>query len=170
MTASQNQGSDKESSPILSSTDDDSDKGEPPPPPDDSVVHVQHPHTVVFKCIGAVRDSQSQETLRIAKHKVHNGWTVPVRMRHEPTNIVDAQAVVFECKVEEKWERIGYVVSDILNEVHSAIDNNLLLDVKLKWVKYITDWTRSDPGYFAGIAVTKCGQWERKVVRYRSTR
>ena len=41
MTASQNQGSDKESSPILSSTDDDSDKSEPPPPPKSSRVRLR---------------------------------------------------------------------------------------------------------------------------------
>ncbi len=126
-----------------------------------------HPHTVVFKCIGAVRDRQYQDALRTAKHNLQNGWTVPVRMRYQPTNIMDARAVVFECSLEEKWVKIGYVVKDILDEVHSAIDNNLILNVKFKWVKYITDWTRSGPGYFAGITVTKSGQWERKVVRFK---
>ena len=33
----------------------------------------------------------------------------------------------------------------ILDEVHSAIDNNLVVEVKFQWVKYITDWTRSGP-------------------------
>lgn len=68
---------------------------------------------------------------------MHNGCTVPVRMRYEPTNIVDARAVVFECLLEEKWVKIGYVVRDILDKVHSAIDNSLILNVRFKWLKYI---------------------------------
>ena len=50
------------------------------------------PHTVVFKCIGAVRDTDSQTTLRTARDRLASGWTVPVRMRPEPTNIRDLRA------------------------------------------------------------------------------
>ena len=58
----------------------------------------------------------------------------------------------------------------ILDEVHYAIGNNLVVEVKFQWVKYITDWIRSGPGYFAGIAVTSSDQWESNVVRFKSTR
>ncbi len=57
------------------------------------------PHTIVFKCIGAARDPQSQITLRTARDRMSNGYTVPVRMKPEPTNIVDSRAIVFECKI-----------------------------------------------------------------------
>ena len=50
---------------------------------------------------------------------------------------------MFECKLEDKWQKSGYVVKDILDEVHSAIDSNLVVEVKFQWVKYITD---SGPG------------------------
>lgn len=60
------------------------------------------PHTIVFKCIGAVRDVGSQRALRTARDNIHNGWTVPVRMIPEPTNIVDSRAIVFECKLKGK--------------------------------------------------------------------
>ena len=91
-------------------------------------------HTVVFKCIGAVRDTQSQRVLYQAKNKLDSGWSVPVRMIPKPTNVKYARAVVFECKLEDKWEKIGYVVRDILEEVHSALNNNLVLEVKFQWV------------------------------------
>ena len=128
------------------------------------------PHTVVFKCIGAVRDTDSQTTLRTARDRLASGWTVPVRMRPEPTNIRDSRAVVFECKLDGKWIKVGYVVSNILDEVNAAINSNEILDVQFKWVKFITMWTRSGPGYYAGISVTKNGQWEPNVLRFRSTR
>ena len=109
------------------------------------------PHTVVFKCIGAVRDSDSQTTLRAARDRLADRYTVPVRMRQEPTNIMDSRAVVFERELNGKWNKVGYVVSDILEEVHAAINANKILDTRFKWMKYITTWTRSGPGYFAGM-------------------
>ena len=50
-----------------------------------------------------------------------SGSTVPVRMIPEPTNVRDARAIVFECQIENQWKRVGYVVSEILEEVHAAI-------------------------------------------------
>lgn len=127
------------------------------------------PHTVVFKCIGATKDLQSQDALRKAKDRISMGWTVPVRMRPEPTNIVDSQAIVFECEIDGKWKKIGYVVSNILNEVHAAIDANLILSVHFKCIKFVTHWSQSAPGFYAGISVTKNGPWDNKVKLFRST-
>ena len=124
----------------------------------------------VFKCIGAVRDVNSQTSLRTCRDRMANGWTVPVTMEHEPTNIKDVKAIAFKCEIDGKWHRIGYVVSEILEEVHAAISADQIVSVRFAWVKYVTDWTRSGPGYFAGIGVTKKGQWEAKVLRYKSTR
>lgn len=62
------------------------------------------PHTVVFKCIGAVRDSDSQTTLRAARDKLADHYSVPVRMRPEPTNIKDSRAIMFECEMNGKWK------------------------------------------------------------------
>ena len=96
--------SEKELSPLLCSSDDDSD---PQSPESSTTCLVTHAHTVVFKCIGAVRDSESQRTLYQAKMKRDTGTDVPVRMRPEPTNTVDARAIVFECQITEKGERSG---------------------------------------------------------------
>ena len=92
---SQNLKVESESLPVSDSTDDESDDSEPLP---SSSGAAPLSHTVVFKCIGAVRDTQSQRVLYQAKNKLGSGWSVPVRMRPEPTNIRDARAVVFECK------------------------------------------------------------------------
>jgi len=98
-----------------------------------------------------------------------SGCTVPVRMRPEPTNIVDSQAIVFECELDGKWNKISCVVSDILDEVHAGISSNLIISVKFKCIKYVTHWTRSGPAYFAGISITKNGPWDRGVKLYQST-
>ena len=84
-----------------------------------------------------------------------------MRMRPEPTNIADSRAIV--CELDGKWEKIGYVVSDILHEVHTVMSRNLILSVEFKYIKYVTHWTRSGPGYFAAINVTKSGPWDHRV-------
>ena len=61
-------------------------------------------NTVTFKCIGATRDIQYQKILRIACERIRNGYFVPVCITPEPDNI---KAIAFECKLDEKWERIG---------------------------------------------------------------
>ena len=127
------------------------------------------PHTVVFKCIGATRDTQSQAALCSAQNRMLHGWTVAVRMRPEPTNIADSRAIVFECELDGKWEKIGYVVRDIVHEVHTAMSRNLILSVEFKCIKYVTHWTRSGPGYFAAINVTKSGPWDHRVKLFSST-
>lgn len=127
------------------------------------------PHTVIFKCIGASRDTHSQVVLRTARDMIANGETVPVRMIPEPTNMVDSRAIVFECQVEKKWSKIGYVVSEVLDPVHAAIRSNTIVSVEFRGVRYVTHWSASGPGYYAAISVTKMGPWDRIVKRYQST-
>ena len=62
------------------------------------------------------------------------------------------------------------MVRDILDEVNAVINRNEILSVEFEWVQFITHWSRSGPGYYAGISVTKRGPWNRKVVRFKSTR
>ena len=149
----------------------DTDEGEPD---EDTLLEepceTNTPHTVIFKCIGAVRDESSQATLCAARDRLSKGYTVPVRITPEPTNIYDSKAIAFVCEIDLKWKRVGYVVKEILNEVHSVLNENKVLSVKFEWIKYVTNWTRSGPGYFAGISVTKSGQWPSNVVKHRSTR
>ena len=44
------------------------------------------------------------------------------------------------------------------------------MSVELAWAQYITDWTRSGPVFFAGVAVEKKGQWSDNARRAASTR
>ena len=126
-------------------------------------------HTVVFKVIGCTKEAMYQDTLYKAKCVLESGNDVTVKLDPEPTNPQDSQAVAFVCLLERKQYRIGYVVREILPDVHSALNNNEIVDVKFGWIKYRSDW-RSGPGYFAGVKVTKIGQWSRSVVRAASAR
>lgn len=127
-------------------------------------------HTVVFKVIGCTKEPQYQYILEKARNLMEQGQSVCVKLSPEPDNPFDPKAIAFLCKVDEKYERVGYVVREVQDAVHVALSANDIIDVSFKWIKYITDWYRSGPGYFAGIYVTKKGVWPKHVIRAMSTR
>ena len=96
---------------------------------------------------------------------MEEGRTVPVRLKKELQNPVDARAIAFQCKVKDKWERIGYIVWEVLEAVHDAMDNQKIVSVDFDWVKYILHFNR---GWYSGIIVTKQGQWPPNVLQYRA--
>ena len=91
--------------------------------------------------------------LRYARDTLSNGTAVPVNLIHEPTNPRDAKALAFVCEIDGKSHRVGYVVSELLEEVHDAVQNNKITSVKISWLRYVTDWTHSGPGFYAGIEI-----------------
>lgn len=103
-------------------------------------------HTVVFKCIGASRDPACQQVLAMASQQLKQGKNVEVQLQMEPTNAFDSRAVQIVCKLNDKWERIGYVVREALDAVHDAINKNEICSVEFSWVKYLLHWSRSGPG------------------------
>ena len=111
-----------------------------------------------------------QTALRRARDSRLNGCNVPVQLVHEASNPRDSRAVAFKCELDGKWYTIGYVVSELLEEVHAAIDSGSIVSAEFAWVRYITGWTRSGPGFFAGVAIEKKGQWSDNARRAASTR
>ena len=70
--------------------------------------------------------------------------------------------------MDGQWYRIGYVMNEILEDVHQSLARNEV-GVKFSWVKYITHWP-SGFGFYAGVDVSKRGYWPPAVVRSCSTR
>ena len=132
---------------------------------DEPVIDRSIIHAVVFKCIGSNKDSNSQEVLCQVAQRRENGDVVKVKLRPQPTNPVDSRAIAFVCYHNGVWQRIGYVVKECTDTVHSALAHNLIVTVKFSWVKYILHWSWSGPGWYAGI---KMGSWPA-VVRAVST-
>lgn len=124
-------------------------------------------HSVIFKCIGVTKEKHYQELLALANRKINNGEAVPVKLQKEPTNCYDSRAIAFMCKADKDWERIGYVVSEALPDVHKAMDSNKILGVRFDWVKL--KFPVKNPGWYAGITVTLNGTWSKTVSRCCST-
>ena len=120
-------------------------------------------HSVVFKCIGCTKELRYQELLALASQKIKKGEAVPVKPEREPSNPYDCNAIAFMCQAEKDWERIGYVVSEALTDMNEAISNNKILEVYYRWIKYIVYYKQ--PGWYAGITVTRNGSWSRTVMQ-----
>ena len=88
---------------------------------------------------------------------------IPVKLQPEPNNPIDSKAIAFMCKVENDWERIGYVVQEALDDVHEAINTNKILGVSFQWIKFIVYF--KTPGWYAGIKITRSGEWSNAVLR-----
>ena len=127
-------------------------------------------HTITFKCIGCTHDLHAQEVLRYTSEQLHNGNVVPVKIFPEPSNQYDNKAIAFKCWMNDDWHTIGYIVSEALDTVHDALNNNLITGVNFAWAKYMLSWIRSGPGYYAGINITKFGESPAEVYACSSTR
>ena len=127
-------------------------------------------HVVKFKCIGARKDDDGQKVLK-SLSQLEKGELdkVEVKMVPEPDNPVDAKAIAFVTFWDGKWQRIGYVVREALDDVHFAINNKQIVNVCFDWVKFRINWIRSGFGYYAAISVTRIGKWSPTVCRSAST-
>lgn len=122
---------------------------------------------VDFKCIGVTRDPVYQTILCDVRDTIQSGDTVAVRLAPEPDNQYDANAIAFQCLHHSEWKTIGYVVSEICEEVLAAIQSDDIVSVEFSWVKYKL-W-KKNPGFYASIRITRNGKWSQKVIQCRST-
>ena len=124
-------------------------------------------HSVIFKCIGSTKEHVYQETLALANKKRSEGIAVPVKLLKETSNPVDAKAIAFVVNINDTWERIGYVVQEIRDEVHKAMDDCCILNVQFDCIKRMLYFKH--PGWYAGIKITRSGEWSHNVICSRST-
>lgn len=125
-------------------------------------------HTLTFKCIGSIKESRYQKALKLASELPLDD--TEVILRPEPDNPYDSKAIAFVVNLGGKEHRVGYVIRELLDEVHQALNSYLIRKVKFAWVKYVVDWSKSGPGYYCGINITKKGVWSHNAVKFQSTR
>ncbi len=54
--------------------------------------------------------------------------------------------------------------------MHKAFDDEAICSVTFSWAKYLVCWSRSGPGYYAGINIEIKGEWPKEIVRCARTR
>ena len=118
-------------------------------------------HTIRFKCIGSTKEHEYQEALAKASRLIIKELKVDIFP--EPNNPCDAQAISFKCHLDWTWVTVGYIVREALQDVHQAIANQDIISVKFGWIKFKMNWHRSGFGWYAGIDITKRGEWSLAV-------
>ena len=121
---------------------------------------------VTFKCLGAARQEAHQRTLEMAREILFSGQKVSVRLVEEPENAMDRNAISFHVKIGKAWNRIGYVARELTNYVKRAIDAGEIAGVEVKWIRY--RYWPGGCGFYAGISVSRRGQWEYDVIKKSS--
>lgn len=66
--------------------------------------------------------------------------------------------------------RILLATRQVLEHVHKAMDKKKIVSIRFDWVKYLVVWSRSGPGFYAGIRIAHNGEWPKEVSKYQSTR
>ncbi len=119
--------------------------------------------------MGSNYHPESQSALSKVSELLSNGQVVPVQLSKEPDNEYDSQAIAFQCQLESHWRRIGYVVKEALPDVHDALNKKKIVSINFDWVKYLVNWSKSGPGFYAGIKILLNGKWPVQVWHCRST-
>ena len=126
-------------------------------------------YIVKFKCIGANKDPNAQSMLRVLAELDNDELRkVDVQLVPEPNNPVDAKAISFVAFHNGTRQRIGYIVREAVDDVHTALKNNQIVKISFDWVKYRIKWVLSGPGYYAAINITKMGKWSPVVYKSAS--
>ena len=112
-------------------------------------------HTVSFKCIGSTKEDRYQDALVLVSHILAKGEHVECAIKPEPDNPMDSRAIAFNCKLDGKWRRIGYIVQEAVEDVHDALKQKAIMKVMFDWVKFKITWAK--PGWYAAIKITRIG-------------
>lgn len=78
--------------------------------------------------MGTLFEQSRQNALEKTADLMRKGDSIPVKLVPEPENKYNSKAIAFHCKLEGKWYSIGYVVREVLDAVHRAIqEKNIFL-------------------------------------------
>ena len=119
---------------------------------------------MVFKCIDATRDTEQQRVLKLVHDSLKSGNTVSVKLESEPNNPFDARAIAFMAFIENTWQRIGYVVREVLEHVHDALRNNSIVTIEFAWIKYLLSFPSLDLVILQPVNITRQGEWSNLVI------
>jgi len=119
--------------------------------------------------MGTTKITGAQEVLEEARDRLHQNEDVPVQIIPEPENPVDKNAIAFKCRIDSKWFKFGYAVTEVTDELHSTMRNNLVMGVTFKDIRFVCRWSKCTPGFYAAVNITKKGMWSSTVSRYAST-
>jgi hypothetical protein len=126
-------------------------------------------HNLPFKCIGAAHEKPRQEYLERAEEMMRKGENVSIKLRPEPQNQYDRDAIGIDIDYGCGWFHIGYIVRELTKYLHPLMKTNNIISVSLEHIKFRVHFAKI--GFYPKVLITRKGAWERFVVnRSRSVR
>lgn len=92
--------------------------------------------TESFKLKGSSFHEHFQRCLRSCKEKLKNKISVPLKLRFEPTNRRDENAILVLAYPVNSWEPMGYIPGMKLAKVFQAVRNDEIRSMKITSVFY----------------------------------
>ncbi len=89
------------------------------------------------------------------------------RIRTEPDNSRDCNAVVAEVMVQGHWKIIGYIPAVKLQKVHSAIIKHEITGIRLVSINYTYYETHGKSYHIPTIVIVKHGRWLQNNPEYK---
>jgi hypothetical protein len=120
-------------------------------------------HELPFKVMGVVHNSDRQKHLENAFETIYGEQKeVLVRIRPDPTNKFDADAIPVELDYGSDWKLVGFLLKDLTQYVHHVLNSRRLLSVQIGHIRFQTQWQM--PGFYAKILVKCKGMWQKEVI------
>ena len=88
---------------------------------------------------------------------------VDVRLKADPTNAYDANAICVQIDYEQGWKLVGFLLKDLTQFVHPVMQSDSLSSVKVGDIRFRTHW--STRGFYMKIKIKCKGVWLQQVVR-----
>ena len=121
-------------------------------------------HTITFKCMGSAKEDRYQESLKQISELRNNKVEVLCCIKPEPNNPYDSKES-YGSQDRRIMESHWLFVREALNEVHEALVAKKIVKVYIDWVKFKV-W--KSMGWYAGINITRVGQWSKTIVHCQS--
>jgi hypothetical protein len=115
--------------------------------------------------MGVTNDPLRQNHLMFAQDKIEKGNVddVEVRIRPDPQNCYDCNAIAVEINYGSGWNTIGFILKDLTKYIHPLIQRNKLCGQRVGHIRFRTHW--STPGYYILIYLKCKGMWPREVIQ-----
>lgn len=113
--------------------------------------------------MGVVHNSDRQKHLENAFETIYGEQKeVLARIRPDPTNKFDADAIAVELDYGSDWKLVGFLLKDLTQYVHHVLNSRRLLSVQIGHIRFQTQWQM--PGFYAKILVKCKGMWQKEVI------
>ena len=121
-------------------------------------------HSLPFKCIGAAHERERQEFLERAHTALRRERNVRTRLRTEPTNEKDSDAIAIDMSLDNvEWVHVGYIARELTRYIHPLFDSGGLLDVYVQHIIFRVSFLKV--GFYPKIIILRKGAWDNYVVR-----